>query len=99
MTAHFKHHTFTSSFKPTHLGRVERPDHQASRSHGIGSQLIVFLESAVRRNVGRIARWYQRRSAIFALQALNDHYLKDIGLDRSGIVASVGEAARDGRTV
>lgn len=36
-----------------------------------------------------ISRWRRRRVAIRQLQALNDHYLADLGLDRSQLAAGV----------
>ncbi len=39
--------------------------------------------------VGTAARWYERRKAVAELNALPDHLLSDIGLDRAGIPAAV----------
>jgi len=68
----------------------ERPGHQIDGILSIGAlRLVNGLESAVRRSVGGVSRWRQRRTAIRELQALSDHYLTDIGLDRSQIVSTV----------
>ena len=48
------------------------------------------------RNLGWISRWRQRRTAIRELQALSDHYLTDIGLDRSQIVSTVEDIIETG---
>ncbi len=54
-------------------------------------QLVNGLESAVRRSVDWISHWRQRRTGTHKLQALNDHYLADFGLERSQIVSTVEE--------
>jgi uncharacterized protein YjiS (DUF1127 family) len=59
-------------------------------------RLVNGLESAVRRSVGGISRWRQRRTAIRELQALSDHHLTGIGLDRSQIVSTVEEIIETG---
>ncbi len=59
-------------------------------------RLVNGLESAVRRSVGGISRWRRRRTAIRELQALSDHHLTDIGLDRSQIVSTVEEIIETG---
>jgi len=51
---------------------------------------------ALRRTRGRISRWRRRRIGIRKFQALNDHYLTDIGLDRSQIVSKVEEIIETG---
>lgn len=62
-------------------------------------RLIKGVESAIRRCVGGVSRWRRRRTAIRELQALSDHYLTDVGLERSQIVSTVEEmmATRDRR--
>ena len=70
-------------------------DQQIDGIQGIGTfRLINCVELAIRRSARWIAHWRQRRIAIGKLQALNDHYLKDIGLDRSEIVWSAKETIR-----
>ena len=60
---------------------------------GIGVlRLIHCVVSTLHRSVDWACRWHQRRIGIRKLRALNDHYLADIGLDRSGIVAYVEES-------
>jgi len=43
---------------------------------------------------GWVVRWYQRRVLIRELQNLNDHSLKDIGLERSGIESFATQMSR-----
>ncbi len=47
------------------------------------------LQRLYRRAVAAVSRWYRRRAAIRQLQALNDHYLADIGLERDRIVPTL----------
>ncbi|MEQ8816362.1 MAG: DUF1127 domain-containing protein [Thalassobaculum sp.] len=63
----------------------------ARRIDGTASRLVKGLDSAVRRSAGAISRWNRRRTTIRALQALSDHHLLDIGLERSRIAATVDE--------
>ncbi len=80
------------SFRQAHADRPGRPSRQINGSPSIGAlRLVDGLKSAVRRIAGGISRWRQRRTAIRELQALSDHYLKDIGLDRAQIVSTVEE--------
>ncbi len=86
-----------SSFQQAHADRPERPGRQIDGILSIGAlRLANGLESVVRRSVGGISRWHQRRTAIRALQALSDHLLTDIGLDRSQIVSTVEEIVETG---
>ena len=74
---------------------TERPGRQIDGIPGIGAlRLVNCVESAIRWSAGWISRWRRRRIGIRKFQALNDHYLKDIGLDRSEIVWSVKETIR-----
>ena len=78
-----------SSFQQAHADRPERPGRQIDGMLRIGAlRLVKCLKSAVRRSIGGISRWRRRRTAIRALQALSDHCLTDIGLDRSQIVST-----------
>ena len=93
-----KYSNLCSNIQQTHAVRSVRsvwPGLLTDRIPGAGVlRLINGLESALRWCVGRISCWRQRRTAIRKLQALNDHYLKDIGLHRSEIVWSVEETIR-----
>lgn len=87
MNAYFKHFSLNNSFLQAH---AERPGGQicaVPRKRAL--QLVNDLELVVRRTISKIFHWWQRRTTIHKLQALNDHYLKDIGLNRSQIVSSV----------
>lgn len=71
-------------------GRTGRFDRRVDAISSIGAfQLVNGLETAVRLIAGRISRWRRRRASIRELQALSDHQLKDIGLDRHRIVSAV----------
>ncbi len=86
-----------SSFQQTHAGQPKRPGRQIGAIPSIGAlRLVNGLKSAVRRSAGVISRWRQRRTAIRELQALSDHHLTDIGLDRSQIVTTVEEIIETG---
>ena len=92
MNPYYKHLNLCSNFQQAHADRPGRPGRQTDRIPGISAlRLVNSLDSAVRWSVGGISRWRQRRTAIRKLQALNDHYLKDIGPDRFEIVSSVEE--------
>ena len=97
MSPYYELSNLDSRFQWTHADRPERPGQQIDGVMSIGVlRLINGLESAVRRSVGGISRWRQRRTAIRELQALSDHYLTDIGLDRSQIVSTVEEMIGNG---
>ena len=84
MNPYYEPPNLGSSFQQAHADRPERPGRQIDGIPSIGAlRLVNGLESAVRRSVGGISRWRQRRIAIRKLQALSDHHLADIGLDRS----------------
>ena len=90
-------------FQQAHAGRAEQPERLSRQIDGFPSiwalRLVNGLESAVRRSFGGISRWSQRRIVIRELQVLSDHYLTDIGLDRSQIVSTVEEIIEtDGRS-
>ncbi len=86
-----------SSFQQARADRPERPGRQIDGIPSIGALALVNgLESAVRRKLGGISRWRRRRTAIRELQALSDHHLADIGLDRCRIVSTVEEIIETG---
>ena len=94
MSACYEPCNLGSSFQEGYVGR---PGRQIGGIPGIGTlRLITGLRSAVRRAVAGISRWRQRRRAIRELQALSDHYLTDIGLDRSRIVSTVEQMIETG---
>ncbi len=96
MNAHFNYPDLNNNFKQTHLERPVRADRQIDKIRNVGAlRLVKVLASSIRQGVGRISRWIERRSAIHTLQALNDHYLKDIGMVRSQIVSSVNDSRGD----
>jgi len=85
------------SFQQAHADVPERPGRQIDGIPNIGALRLVYgLESAVRRSVGGISRWRRRCTAIRKFQALSDHLLTDIGLDRSQIVSKVEEVVETG---
>ncbi len=97
MNPYYELPNFGSTFQQAHAGRPDRPGRQIDGIISTGVlRLVNGLESAVRWSVGRISRWRQRRTAIRELQALSDHYLTDIGLDRSLIVSTVEEIVKTG---
>lgn len=86
-----------SSFQQAHADQSGRPGRRIDEIPSFGAlRLVNGLESAVRRSIGAISRWRQRRTAIRELQALSDHHLTDIGLDRSQIVTTVEEIIETG---
>jgi len=86
-----------SNFQQAHADRPQRPDRQIDGFPSIWAlRLVNGLELAVRRSFGWISRWRQRRTTIRKLQALSDHYLLDIGLDRPQIVSTVEETSKTG---
>ena len=98
MSACYEPCNLGSSFQQDHVGRRGRQiDGQIDGIPGIGAlRLVNGLKSAVRRSVGVISRWRQGRRAARELQALSDHYLTDIGLDRSQIVPRVEKMIETG---
>lgn len=69
------------------------PAEKADRSTVVCPAKQIYDEQSIlRRLIATISRWRRRRAAIQQLQALNDHYLTDIGLERSDIASAVREA-------
>ncbi len=86
-----------SSFQQAHADRPERPGRRIDGIPSIAAlRLVNGLESAVRRKLGGISRRRRRRTAIRELQALSDHHLTDIGLDRCQIVSTGEEIIETG---
>ena len=85
------------SAQQAHADSPGRPGRRIDSIPSVGAlRLINGLKSAVRRSAGGISRWRRRRKAIRELQALSDHYLADIGLDRSQIVSTIEEMIETG---
>ncbi len=49
------------------------------------SLVIECVKTRALRIIGPVRRWRNRRRAIRTLEALNDHYLMDLGIERSDI--------------
>ncbi len=97
MNPYYELSNLGSSSRQAQADRPERPARQVDGFLGIGaSRLVNGLVWAVRRSVGGISRWRHRRTAIRELQALSEHYLTDIGLERSQIVSTVDEIIETG---
>ncbi len=97
MNPYYEPPNLGSSFRQAHADRPERPGRQIDGNPSIGAlRLVKGLELALRRSVGGISRWRQRRTANRELQALSDHHLTDIGLDRSQIVSTVEDIIETG---
>jgi uncharacterized protein YjiS (DUF1127 family) len=88
MNAYYELTNPGSTFQQAHADRTERPDRQIDAILSIGA-LRQVNGTALRRGLGWISLWRQRRTAIRELQTLIDHHLADIGLDRSQIVSTV----------
>jgi len=58
--------------------------------------VIKHLRSVTHQIVGAVLRWRDRRITIRALEALNDHYLLDMGIERSDIHSFVTKAQNRG---
>ncbi len=85
------------NFQQVHADAPERPGRQVDGIVSIGAfRAVNALESAIGRLAQSVTRWRQRRIAIRELQALSDHHLADIGLDRSQIVSTVEEIIETG---
>jgi uncharacterized protein YjiS (DUF1127 family) len=79
-----------NSLQKAHTDPQKQLNRQIDGIFGFSTfRLINGLESIVRRCVGRISHWRERHIMIRKLQALNEHYLKDIGLERSEIISMV----------
>ena len=80
----------SSCLRQVHAGRAGPSESRIAGFPSLGTvRLIKGLESAVRHCADGISRWRRRRTAIRELQALSDHYLTDVGLERSQIVSTV----------
>lgn len=62
----------------------------------LGSSLQQARADWPGRQIGRISRWRHRCTAIRELQALSDHHLTNIGLDRTQIVSTDEEIIETG---
>lgn len=71
-------------------GRSGSPGlHLTTRLASGASRKAGGLELAVQWSIRFVRRWHRRRAAIRVLESLSDHYLRDIGLDRSQITSRV----------
>lgn len=85
MATHQEHSPPGISFQHDH---GERRDRAIGRLLKNGARRLVnWLSSAFR----WISLWRRKRSTVRELQQLNNHYLKDIGLDPAQIASSVDE--------
>ncbi len=79
-----------SNFQQTEHGRSASPGlHLTTRPSSGASRKASGFELVVRWSIRFVRRWHRRRAAIRALESLSDHYLRDIGLDRSQIISRV----------
>ena len=92
MTPYYKLPSLAGSVHLADTNQSKQPNGKIDTLLSIGAlRLVNGLESAIRWSVGEINRLLARRTMIQELQALSDHHLTDIGLDRSQIVATVEE--------
>jgi len=83
--------SFTRSGFPGSFRRVptDRCGHKIGESpRTVVLRLLVCLKAAARHSADWIILWRRRRATLRKLQTLSDHYLRDIGLDRSQIGSS-----------
>jgi len=103
MNPYYELPTLATSFRqattshPDWHGRARTSGRQIDEILSVGILRIVQgLETVVRGTVGWIARQQQRRTAIRELQAMSDHFLADIGLERDQIAATVDQMIETG---
>lgn len=79
-------------------GNLQQPDRRSApwdRNTRL-SLVIERLRSVAHRIVGAVLRLRDRRIAIRTLEALNDHYLLDVDIERSDIPSFVAKARKRG---
>ncbi len=90
MNSSFRPLNFEDSLHHDHAYRTERTGRVSGETPLIAiAGFARGLEQLVRRTVVRIVQWRRRRATIRELQTWSDHYLKDIGLERSQIASAV----------
>ncbi len=67
----------------------------AARRPGPWRRVLRVSSNAMARAVGRLGLQYRKRRAMERVQALPNHVLKDIGIDRSEIASVVHGLGRD----
>ena len=88
-----QHSNLCSSFTQSQVNRQRQPGLKIEGLMGaILFRYRYSQQSLIRCSDKWISHWRARRIMIRRLQALNDHYLKDIGLERSDIVSMVEQA-------
>ena len=97
MNSSFKQLNLDDSLHQFHDHRAERLSRESDETSNIVFRWFADeVKQLVRRVALWISRWRQRRAAIRELQLLNDHYLKDIGLERSQIASALDELPESG---
>ena len=97
MNSGLKQLNLGESLLQAHTHRAEQTGRTVNAAPGIAlSSFAKAARNIGRRGVGLILQWRKRRAAIRELQGLNDHYLKDIGLDRSRITSAVDGILENG---
>lgn len=88
MTLCYESSNHNNFFRFLHVSRIgsgkRRTRLLTGESRRVGRAVLV-----VRWVTSSIRGWFRQRATIRTLEALNDHHLSDIGLDRSGIIARV----------
>jgi uncharacterized protein YjiS (DUF1127 family) len=56
--------------------------------------MVEYISSVARRISGAVLQWRERRIGLRTLEALNDHNLKDIGIERSDLPSYVTKALK-----
>ena len=74
---------------------TDRPSATRSPGRSSAGAALRILADAWRRLIAGARRWQQRRAMYGALYELNDHMLRDLGIDRSEITSVCAEIAGD----